>query len=232
MLHQLLPSKTHHAVTKSKRDMSYIKLIALLAGVVSSTLAFSPPDGLCKFDTNSYTGGWYEIASSAYVGQTTEAGCICPVTYYTTNVTDPTVLDLTNSCIRNGMPYAVSGNVHPAPPGEPQGNLHVSLNYGSNMNSDMTPNYIVLKEYYGSNSQNGTIQTQGTTPQFVLVGGNRENYWWLLSRSPNWDDYIWYNANYVLQGYEYNVTGYRVPEQTCQFLGGHGKNNLIPPPQA
>ena len=200
----------------------YLSLV--LAAFVSPTLAFTPPNGLCKFDSNSYTGGWYEIASSAYVGETLEAGCICPVAYYTTNETSGSILDLTNSCIRNGSNYVVSGQIHAAPQGEPQGNLVVTLNSMPNVSDDKNPNYIVLKLYYG--------QTQGTqgTLQLALIGGDTENYWWLLSRSPNWDDYVWYNANYLLQANYYNVTGFRVPEQTCQFLGGHGENNLNPPP--
>lgn len=205
--------------------MQKFAILACIAPLISSVVAFTAPNGVCKFNADSFTGGWYEIASSAYVGETVEKDCICPAAYYTTNEKNSSVLDLTNSCIRNGNFYSVSGKINPAPPGEPQGNLRVVLDsYNPNTNTtnnNTAPNYMILKEY--------ARQNQTNTPQYVLVGGDNENYWWLLSRSPNWDDYIWYNVNYLLQAHEYNVTGFRVPEQTCQFLGGHGKNNLIPP---
>jgi lipocalin len=207
----------------------------LLLFNVFSVFAFVPPDGLCTFDLNSYTGGWYELASSAYIGETLESGCICPVAYYTTNDTSASPsLDVTNSCIRNGNYYSVSGKIHSASAGEPQGNLLVTLNStvtnsnnSKNGNESNKSNYIVLKLYYAQNKQNNDTPI---APQYALVGGDIENYWWLLGRTPNWNDTIWNNANYVLQGNDYNVTAYRMPKQTCRFLGEHGPNIL--PPQA
>lgn len=206
----------------------YSVILLPIVLLLSHVTAFTIPDGVCSFDVNAFTGGWYELASSYLVGTTIEAGCSCPVAYYTTNVTNANVLDITNSCIRNGRYYSVQGNAFPAPQGRPGGNLRVELS-GSQSN-DTLPNYIILKQWFTPPSNgSSTDQTLNNAPQFALVGGSNQNMWWFISRTPNFDTDIWYNANYVLQGNEYNITGFTVPSQTCQFLGGHGPN-LIPPP--
>ena len=76
--------------------------------------AFITPKGDCKFDLDSYTGGWFEVVSSYVVGQTLESGCICPVAYYTANKTYSDNIDVTNSCIRNGQYWKMPGYAYPA----------------------------------------------------------------------------------------------------------------------
>ena len=211
------PSCTCFFCTTAKMKPEITKSLFIFSLLnVGNAFSFSQPTGICSFNADSYTGGWYEIATSDYVSMTTEAGCKCSAAYYTTNPNDTNVLDVTNSCIRNGRFWSVTGQVHSAPAGQPQGNLHVSLDgYPTRTNGT---NYHILKLYGGTEE-----------PQQAVVGGSDENHWWLLSRNPNWNDTIWYNVVHVLEASEYNITGFRVPEQTCQFLGSHGRN-LIPPP--
>ena len=179
--------------------------------------SFDVPSGICHFSLSSYTGGWYELATSHNVSQTIEVGCICSSVYYTTNTTDSSVLDLTNSCIRWGNYYSVSGNAY-SNLYDTDGSLFVNFTtwpFQNKKQDTQVPNYIILKTYDDLG--------------YALVGGNNENYWWLLSRSPNWNETVWNNARYVLLSNGYSVGNYSHTEQSCQFLGGHNDQNLIPP---
>jgi lipocalin len=200
--------------------------------------AFDVPDGVCKLSLATYTGGWYELAASNYVRSVLENDCLCPSAYYTLNAGNDSLLDLTNSCIRDGEFWSVTGQVYPLSD-QPEGNLRVEIDQrqngqngqngqdghpchgqddnGNQDNEAEIPNYIVLKLYY-----------ENDDPQFSLVGGHDENYWWLLGRSPEWNQSIWDNAIHVLQANQYNITDHGVPEHSCLFLGRHGANNLIP----
>lgn len=195
--------------------------IILLFLAIQNVFAFIDlPDGVCSFNANRYTGGWYELATSAHVADTMEKDCNCPVAYYTTNTTNSNVIDLTNSCIRNGSFYSVHGNLYPAQKGTPGGNLEVVL--AGNGTATGNVNYIVLKQYF--------TNLESMAPQYAIVGGNDENTWWWISRSPNWNDAVWNNVYYVLLANGYNVTDLHVPIQTCIFTGGHGEN-LLPNPR-
>lgn len=195
-------------------------ILPYIAFIASCNAAFFTPEGLCTFDVNTFTGGWFEIASSNNVSITIEAGCKCPVSYYTT-VGDSKNVSLTNSCIRNDQFWSVNGTLAAPNGGKPQGGLFATI---GNANATSTPNYIVLKQWF---TEKGTP----TAPQYALVGGSDENWWWLIGRSPLWNMDVWYNAVYVLQAHEYNITGYASADQSCQFIGGHGRN-LIPSPSS
>lgn len=194
-----------------------------LAVLAKKTRSFSVPDGVCDFDIYPYTGGWYELATSATVSNTIEKDCICPVAYYTTNATDSSVIDVTNSCIRNGTFWSVTGNAYQSSTDESKGNLRVSIP-GSPSANETSANYIILKQWFTSDENE-------TAPQYTLVGGSDENHWWFIGRSPNWNKRIWRNARHVLKANEYNVTDFHKPEQSCHFLGRHGAN-LIPPSES
>lgn len=206
--------------------------IFVLLTLLWSTNAFVPPSGLCSFDLPSYTGGWYELNTADYVRNTIETDCDCPVAYYTLNSTNSSVLDVTNSCIRNGVFTSISGSASPVA-GFPPSNLHVDItstsedrsfraNVPTSTDGATSPNYIVVQQWSSDDTS--------LAPQYALVGGQTENLWWFLGRSPNTNVTIWNYAAHLLQGYGYNVTNYAISSQDCQFLGGHGRN-LIPPPE-
>jgi lipocalin len=184
---------------------------------------FGQPEGVCHLDLAGYTGGWYELATSDFVASTLELDCICSSSYYTLTSADENILDVTNSCIHrsNDSFYSVTGNVFPAHFDEPQGNLRAIINernYNVTNVNTMEANYIVMKLW----------KTDSKDVRYSLIGSNSTNEWWLISRSPNWNETVWRTAAHLLQAYDYNLTDWQRTEQTCQFLGKHG-NNLIPP---
>ena len=193
----------------------------LLFVFVCKVASFTPPDGVCQFNLPTYTGGWYQLATSANIINTTQMDCICSTAYYTLNSTNANVLDLTNSCINstNEQFTSVTGNVYPANEGEPSGNLHVIITGQPSLPSAPS-NYIIMR-FWKDDGEDGNLR-------YALIGGNDENSWWLLSRSPNWNQTVWNQAQNMLRSYDYNTTDYQQTDQSCIFLGTHGRN-LLPP---
>lgn len=211
--------------------MATISILFALTFALPSLFAnaqFTPPEGVCQFSLSRYTGGWYELATSANVSATLERDCMCSVAYYTLNATDDNVLDATNSCIKkgDGSFYSVTGNVFSSSLGKPPGELHAVIDQTIPDNAtaydyqDQPSNYIVVKLW----------KDRFLDVRYSLVGGNSTNMWWLLSRDPNWNEIVWNSAQHLLQGYGYNITNWTRTAQPCVFLGEHG-NNLIPPNQ-
>src|SRR5436190_11686432 len=96
--------------------MKFNKYIALSAAFASTAFAFKTPNGVCDFDADRFTGGWFELASSWNVANTIERGCECPVAVYTTNKVNMTQMDVTNSCLRYGQYWKMQGYTTPATP--------------------------------------------------------------------------------------------------------------------
>ncbi len=203
--------------SKFPLKMKVITALFTVLPIVKIVSAFEIPEGLCTVSLNKITGGWFELASSDYIGSTLEAGCKCPVAYYSTNKTNPDNIDVSNSCIRYGNFWKVQGYAAPAKSGS-KGNLHVTIttpySFPSNENSS---NYNILKIW----------KDEYEDYTHALVGGDTENFWWLLGRSPWNNETVLQNSFHVLLSYGYNTTAYRTPEQDCVFLGGHDGVNLV-----
>lgn len=193
------------------------KIISLvISGIaLASANHFTAPNATCEFSADKYSGGWFELASSYDIANTIEKGCECPVAYYSANATNPDNIDVTNSCIRDGQFWKMQGVAYPT---DVDGQLNVRL-FGGSTKSSQAANYIVTKLW---SDEFGDYE-------YALVGGNKENTWWFLGRSPMWNETVAGEAKAALEDMGYNVTSARVAVHDCIFLGGHDGVNLQKP---
>lgn len=157
---------------------------------MQSSVAFaafpSPYAGVDSLDLPKYSGGWYEILTTRRVNNTIERGCECPQTYYSLslNSSDPKSFDITNACIRFGRYWQVTGHASPVSEQQYPSQYNVQLNntaysnYNDNSSNSENYNYVILKFW---RSDSGDYE-------HALVGGNRSNMFWLISRNPTIDD--------------------------------------------
>ena len=176
--------------------------------------SFTIPEGQCSIDVPKFTGGWYEIATSNFVSRALEAGCTCPVAYYTLNSTNADNMDLKNACYRFGSYSQYNGSL--AQIDGYDGNFRAFISPFEKYNSSETydfsdSNYIILQTW----SESGSYSD-------ALIGGSDADHWWLISRSPNMNSTVLGKALLFLQAYDYNIENYHNSTQdtNCLFLGG------------
>lgn len=192
-------------------------LFALAFAIGSAKAAFEKPEGVCNISYPKYTGGWFELASSDFVSKTLERGCDCSTAYYTLNTTNSENIDVSNTCLRYGQFWRVSGYSLPVE-GETEGSRHVVLNSGFPDTNLNVSNYNIIKIW----------SDEYDDYTHALVGGDTENLWWLIGRSPNKNETILQNSFHVLLSHGYNITEYHEQNQYCKFIGGHEGVTLEP----
>ena len=203
--------------TKSLLTFSVLSVfsVAAIATPFEKDCEFSAPNGV-NVDLAKYTGGWYEIESSYAVSNTIEKGCKCNTVYYSLNETNSDHFDVSNTCIRNHEFFKIQGYAVPdSDEDKPSGNLRVSLPVQAPLPN--SANYIILNLWKDENLDY----------THALVGGDKDGFWWIISRSP------WYNETVVNESYEilhenmYDLKNSTRNVQSCTFSGGHKGTTLV-----
>ena len=146
-----------------------------------------------SLDLSQYMGIWYEIGATLVPRQFMEKGCSCNYANYTL-VGD--LVDVQNSCIRNGSPSIARGTASQLNKSRP-GDLTVSFP-GRPVSG---PNYIVVNQW--SNNS------------LTLVGDPCQAYFWLLSRDREISTGIVAEAlDYAkTMGYNPEILGFQLTKQ-------------------
>lgn len=165
--------------------LSLLSLAGCFAFALSTTKAFVvdpqiafPPSGVDYLDVPKFTGGWYEVLSTQSIHNTIEIGCKCPQVYYSLDETQEGVLNVTNSCERFGFQSTVQGKAKQGSSRYP-GQFLVKLDPYMPEYPE-SPNYIVIKTW---KNDDGDYQQ-------ALIGADRRDYFWLISRTPTVDQRV------------------------------------------